>query len=315
MSRSHRLGSGNPCRGLCSTTPSLALTSLPICETIGAIVRIGRCRDGLRSWHDDGLWRRCGWRAADVVDAAAPLLLGGGPSVLRINCAVEGIHWSAGCRRSCGRRSRPSRWWSRRRSGRRCWKWCGWNSGSGLRESCGAAPSHRRAAELLLGWRPSGLPLCEASFAVVWQRSRCPAQQPQKKWDQEQQAQKTASRDQASEISTGSREIAATADILVRSLLDVVSLATAHVRQRTLTVSSTADAASCAVFALTNKAIAIRATCRCASTCTIPATICSAACCHSATHPSATIAAVHHDCKCRDARNPKKKLCTLAKMA
>merc|ERR1719414_996502 len=29
MSRSHRLGSGSPCRGLCSTTPSLALTNLP----------------------------------------------------------------------------------------------------------------------------------------------------------------------------------------------------------------------------------------------------------------------------------------------
>merc|ERR1711920_8807 len=213
-------------------------TCLPVCETIRAIVRIGRWRDRLRSWHDDGLRRRCGWRAAAVVVSAAPRLLIGGPSVLRINCAIEGIHRSTGCWRS-------GRWRSRRRSGRGCWKWCGWNGGSGLRESCGAAPPHRRAAEFLLCWRPSGLPLCEARFAVVWKRSRCPAQQPQKKWDQEQQAQKTASRDQASEISTGSREIAATADILVRSLLDVVSLATAHVRQRTLTVSSTADAASC----------------------------------------------------------------------
>merc|ERR1711948_232946 len=29
MLRSHRPGSGSPCRGLCSTTPFLALTSLP----------------------------------------------------------------------------------------------------------------------------------------------------------------------------------------------------------------------------------------------------------------------------------------------
>jgi len=123
-------------------------TCLPVCETISAIVRIGRWRDrlwrwhddGLRRWHDDGLRRRCGWRAAFVVISAAPCLLIGGPSVLRINCTVEGIHWSTGCWRSGGWLSRRR---SRRRSGRGCWKWCGWNGGSGLRESCGAAPAHR----------------------------------------------------------------------------------------------------------------------------------------------------------------------------
>jgi len=127
-----------------SATPLLLChrpTCLPICETVGAIVRIGRWRDWLRSRHDDGLRRRCGWRAATVVDSAAPLLLIGGPSVLRINCTVEGIRRSTGCWRSSGWLSRR---WSRWRSGRGCWEWCGWrNAGSGLRESCGAAPSHR----------------------------------------------------------------------------------------------------------------------------------------------------------------------------
>jgi len=148
---------------------------LPICETIGAIVRIGRRGrlwswhdDGLRSWHHDGLRRWSRRRAATMMDSAAPLLLVSSPSVLRIDCAVEGIHRSAGCWRSCGRLSRwLSHWRSWRRSRRGCWKWCGWNGGSGLRESCGAAPSHRSATKLLLGWTPIRFPLCETLFAKV----------------------------------------------------------------------------------------------------------------------------------------------------
>merc|ERR1711963_1013764 len=91
-----------------AATPSLLRhgpTCLPICEAIGAIVRIGRC-NGLWSWQDDGLRWRCSWRATAVVDSAAPRFLVGGPSVLGINSAVEGIRWSDGCWRSCGRRSR-----------------------------------------------------------------------------------------------------------------------------------------------------------------------------------------------------------------
>jgi len=109
-------------------------TCLPVCETIGAIVRIG-WPNRLRNWLDDGLdglWR-CGWRAAAVMDSAAPLLLVSGPGVLGINCTVEGIHRSTGV---CGR-------WLSNRRWRRSRRWCGWNGGSGLRESCGAAPSHR----------------------------------------------------------------------------------------------------------------------------------------------------------------------------
>jgi len=109
-------------------------TCLPVCETIGAIVRIG-WPNRLRNWLDDGLdglWR-CGWRAAAVMDSAAPLLLVSGPGVLGINCTVEGIHRSTGV---CGR-------WLSNRRWRRSRRWCGWNGGSGLREGCGAAPSHR----------------------------------------------------------------------------------------------------------------------------------------------------------------------------
>merc|ERR1712157_138824 len=188
---------------------------------------IGR-PDRQRSWRDDGLHRRCGWRAAAMVDSAAPLLLVGSPSDLRIDCAVEWVNRSMSRRRS--RRQ------SQRRSWRRSWRGGGRNGGRGLRESCGAAPSLCCAAELLLGWRPISLPLCETRLAIVWQRSRRPTQQPQKKWDQEQQAQKTARRNQASEISARSNniEIAATADVLVCGLLNVISLAMAHVSQRTL---------------------------------------------------------------------------------
>merc|ERR1719346_731710 len=52
MSHSHRLGSGNPCRGLCSTTPSLALTNQP------ANLRNHRrnCMDPLVRWVPAVLW-------------------------------------------------------------------------------------------------------------------------------------------------------------------------------------------------------------------------------------------------------------------
>merc|ERR1719273_2943160 len=64
-----------------TATPSLLRhgpTRLPICEAIGAIVRIGRC-NRLWSWQDDGLRWRCSWRATAAVDSAAPRFLVGGP--------------------------------------------------------------------------------------------------------------------------------------------------------------------------------------------------------------------------------------------
>jgi len=245
-----------------------------------------------------------------VVDPAAPLLLIGGPSVFRIDCAVEGIHRSTGCRSCSYWQSSWRRSW--RRSRRGCWKWCRCSGDGFLRESCGATPSHHRAAELLLGWRPRSLPLRETGIAIVGWRSLCAAQQPQKKGDQEQQAQKTARRNQASEISTGSNniEIAATADVLVCSLLDVISLTMAHISQRTPTATSTADTASCAVFALSNAAGAIVASdyhCACSS-CTVPAPVCPTGC------HSAAIAAVHHDCNAAISAD-QAKLCPPAKAA
>merc|ERR1712087_447236 len=82
---------------------------------------------------------------------------------------------------------------------------------------------------------------------------------------------KTARRDQASEVSAGPSKIAATANVLVCRLLDVISLAMAHVSQRTLAATPTADAASCAVFALSNTAGAVVIGYRHSpSSCTIP---------------------------------------------
>jgi len=85
------------------------------------------------------------------------------------------------------------------------------------------------------------LPLYEIRFAVeAWLRP----QQPQKKWDKEQQAQQTARRNQASEIPTRSSEIAAVAYVPVVGLHDVSSAATAHVCQATWTATSAAGIAS-----------------------------------------------------------------------
>ena len=66
---------------------------------------------------------------------------------------------------------------------------------------------------------------------------------------------------------------------------------------------------------LSDAAVAMIATdCHCArSSCTIPTSIRPAAC-HSTTHPSAAIAAVHHDCSAAT-HATSAKLCTLAKMA
>merc|ERR1719410_2833310 len=124
---------------------------------------------------------------------------------------------------------------------------------------------------------------------------------PQKKWDEQQQAQQTARRDQAGEVSARSSEVTSTADILVSRLLDVISLASAHVSQCTLTATPAANTTSCAVLALSNAATAIA----CSSTIRAPVrSACSgcsgpvgSAACHCAAHPSAAIAAVHHGCR------------------
>jgi len=128
-------------------------TCLPVREAIGAIVWICRPRrrqDGHRRRHDghrrrhDGHRRRSCWWAPTVMNPTAPRLLVCRPSVLRVDCAVEGVNRSP-------RRSR----WSRRRRGRRRgglrWERCWRNCRRGLGQSSGrAAPAHSHAAIVLL---------------------------------------------------------------------------------------------------------------------------------------------------------------------
>merc|ERR1719291_1118361 len=117
------------------------------------------------------------------------------------------------------------------------------------------------------------------------------------------QAQQTARRDQAGEVPTRPSEVTSTADIFISRLLDVISLAMAHVSQRTLAATPTTDTASCAVFALSNAAGAVVVGHRhSASSCTIPSPVCSAG-----SH-SAAITAVHHDCSAA-IRAARAKLC------
>jgi len=141
-------------------------TCLPIRKSISAIVRISwpRWQGGLhrrQEGHDGHRRRRCG-RATDMVDAAAPLLFVCGPSVLRIHCAIEWVHWARGSGWRCG-------WWGWRRG----WEWRRWRSRLGHREgrgrpSGGASPANCHAAIVLLPLGPGRFPLHEAFFAIVW---------------------------------------------------------------------------------------------------------------------------------------------------
>jgi len=142
----------------------------------------------------------------NVVEIAAPLLLGAIPSEVLSNSAVVWIDRSDRCGRSgrARRRQRP-RWRRPRRGccrwrcGRRCWWRCGercrWNCRSRLRQSCRhASPAHRHAAIISLCLRPS--PYQEiittahtsphtthttharASTTIVWQRCCCAREKP-----------------------------------------------------------------------------------------------------------------------------------------
>jgi len=214
---------------------------LPVREAISAIV--GICR---------GRWL-C-WLAADVVDPAAPRLFVRRPHRVLPNCAIERVDRSRWGRRWYkGRQSGwQSGWHSRWRCGRwrrrLCWERSGRDCRCGLWQSCGrTASSHACTAEVLLSLGPRSLPRRKANLAIVRQR-RCHArQQPAEQRDQQQETQKTAARDDASEISPRPHhiEISATSDIFVSRLLHVLTLATTNVSHGAITsATSAADATS-----------------------------------------------------------------------
>jgi len=152
-------------------TPS----SLPVRESIGAIVWV--CRGWWQCWHWHWWqrWRCCGC-ATTVVDPATPRFLVRCPGVLISHSAIEWVHrtrrhWTGGwhCVRWCGWRRG---WWCGWRCGRWRWERSGWNRHWWLRQSrgrscCGATPAHGAAAEILLGLGPCCLPHRESGITVV----------------------------------------------------------------------------------------------------------------------------------------------------
>jgi len=155
---------------------------LPIRKTIGTIVRVrGRRWDGC--WQHDGRRRRCHrWRRCDdhrwggcrwattVVNPATPSFLVGLPRVLRVNGTIEWIACRPWAWRRCRRRPRWGLcgWRCRGRCGRWRWEGCRWHrqwrlwqcrGHHGRRTTC----SHRHAAIILLGLRPSSLDHCGTS--------------------------------------------------------------------------------------------------------------------------------------------------------
>merc|ERR1719336_1333392 len=233
---------------------------LPIREPVRAIVRI--------CWG-----RRLRRLAANVVVTAAPLLLGSVPREILTHSAVVWIDRSHGSRRRWRRRPRRGprggRCGRRRRWRRREWR--GWDCRRGLWQGCGrATPANCHAAVVFLRLGPGHLdhvvapsevtpsevaPRAHASPTIVWQRGGRARQEPEQKREEQQETQKTAACDDASEVSLWAPEISSVADILVRRFLRVATLASAHVGQRAIaSATPTSDTTSSAVLPRSNTA-------------------------------------------------------------
>merc|ERR1719203_298380 len=122
---------------------------------------------------------------------------------------------------------------------------------------------------------------------------------PAKQRNEQQQTQKTATRDDACEISPRPHHIEVTTipNIFVGGLLNVLTLSAANIGKTTTPcTATTTHTASCAVFPRANAASAAipssAASCACISTCT---TI--AACTTGSTESASTMSAIHHDCR------------------
>merc|ERR1712029_957562 len=183
----------------------------PVGKTIRAIVWVG----GTGSFGD---------LSADVVVAAAPILLRLCPHEVHSDGAVVGICWRRGRRR----------WWA----------------SDGLRR----APDPNSTTAII------GLPVRPhlASSAII--QVRASRKQPEQQGEQQQQAQTRPGNDDASEVPPAG-EVAAIAHVLVGRLLNVVSLAHAHVGQISCACTAASDTTGSALLALCNAAsVACRAT-------------------------------------------------------
>merc|ERR1719512_97460 len=243
----------------------------PVRESICAIVRI--------CWG-----RRLRRLAANVVVTAAPLLFGSIPTEILAHSAVVWIDRAHRSGRRCGW-WQWTRWWRqrprrRRRGGRRRRRRRerrGWDGRRGLWQSCGrAAPANGHAAVVFLRLGPGPLdhvaphvtsevaPRAHAGPAVVWQRGGRAGQEPEQKREKQQETQKTAACDDASEVSLGAPEISSVADILIRRFLCIATLASTHVGQRAIASAAAAsDTTSSAVLPRSytaSSSAAIRAT-------------------------------------------------------
>lgn len=193
-----------------------------------------------RQWHwDDWHRRRRRWRlrwwAANVMNSATELLLEAIPRSLLTDGAIR-----VGARGWLWRR----RWWRRWRWS---WRWCrGWRVWNRHWLRGAAANASCSAAILLLRKRPRRLPVHRSACAIVIRT----CEQPQQQWQQQEQTQKTARGDEASEIPSRAHcvEIASASNVLVCSFLDVLALSTTHIAHCALTTTATGHAASCAVL-------------------------------------------------------------------
>jgi len=240
-------------------------TCLPVREAVGAVVGICRSHrhnrhrrrhDGPRRRHDGNQRRSCWW-APTVMNPTAPGPLVCRPSILRVDCAVEGVN----------RPPRRSRWSRRRRGrrrGRRRWERCWRNRRRGLGQSCGrASPTNSHAAIIFLRLRPRHLdhtvrapeytsPVDPGAHltcpTVIWQRCRRSREKPAQQWDQQQEKGEA---NDACKISPRPHdvEVSSESSILVSGFLDVLALPSPDIRQRPVAcASSTANSTRSALL-------------------------------------------------------------------
>merc|ERR1712241_1482421 len=151
------------------------------------------------------------------MNPTAPGLLVCCPSILCINSAIEWIYRPSGS-------SRPSWRRCRRRRGRRRWERRWWNCDRWGRQGCGrATPPHGHTTIVLLRLGPHRIVRAHwaRDCAIVRLRSSATRQKPQKQWNQQQETQEAAARDDTGEISPWSYHIKITTEayVLVGRLL------------------------------------------------------------------------------------------------
>merc|ERR1719416_72358 len=123
-----------------------------------------------------------------------------------------------------------------------------------------ASDGLRRAPNPNLDTAIRGLPLRPQIFCTAIVQVRASRKEPEQQGEQQQQAQTRPGNDDASEVPPAG-EVAAIAHVLVSRLLNVVSLAHAHVGQVSCACTAASDTTGSAILALCNAArVACRAT-------------------------------------------------------